>query len=51
MQSWLTAIVTFRDGAERHVSIIAGNRVLYVRGRFGRPEQLDLAGLTKIDFE
>jgi len=29
-------------GSERRTSIVAGNRVLYVQGRFGRTEKLDL---------
>jgi hypothetical protein len=43
--------LTFRDGAQRHTSIVAGNRVLYVQNGFGRREKLDLASLMKIDFE
>ena len=45
------AMVTFRDGSQRHTSIVATNRVLYVHGRFWRTEKLDLASLTRIDFE
>jgi hypothetical protein len=45
------AIFKFRDGAERQASIVAANRILYVAGHFGLTEQLDLANLTKIDFE
>jgi hypothetical protein len=45
------AIFTFKDGAEHQASVVAGNRVLYVQGRFGRTERLDLASLTKIDFK
>jgi hypothetical protein len=47
----VTAIFTFRDGAERQVSVSRWNRVLYVQGSFGRTEKLDLASLTRIDFE
>lgn len=47
----VTAIFTFRAGAERQASIIALNRVLYIRGRFGLTEKLDLASLMRIDFE
>jgi hypothetical protein len=45
------AIFTFKNGTERQASIVQVNRVLYVNGRFGRTETLDLGGLTKIDFE
>jgi hypothetical protein len=45
------AMFKFRDGAEREVSIVAANRVLYVGGWFGLTEKLDLASVTKIDFE
>ena len=47
----IQALFTFKDGSERRTSIIAWNRVLYVEGRFGRTEKLDLAKLTKMDFE
>jgi hypothetical protein len=47
----ITAMFRFRDGSECRASVIAGNRVLYVRGVFSRTEKLDLARLTKIDFE
>ncbi len=46
----IKALFSFKDGWERRTSIVAGNRVLYVQGRFGRTEKLDLASLTKIDF-
>jgi hypothetical protein len=45
------AILTFTDSPERQVSIIQGTRVIYVEGRFGRTEKLDLASLARIDFE
>jgi hypothetical protein len=45
------ATFTFKNGTERQASIVQVNRVLYVDGRFGRTEKLDLGGLTKIDFE
>lgn len=45
------AVFTFKDGLERQVSIIQWHRVLYVEGRFGRTETLDLASLARIDFE
>ena len=47
----VTAIFTLRNASERRASIIPLNRVLYVRGRFGLTERLDLARVTKIDFE
>ena len=47
----IRARLTFRDGTERQTSIVEDNRVLYIEGRFGRTEKLDLANLTKIDFE
>ena len=47
----VSATFRFKDGGERRVSIIAGNRILYVRGRFGIAERLDLASLTTMDFE
>jgi hypothetical protein len=47
----IQALFTFKDGSERRTSIIAWNRVLYIEGRFGRTEKLDLAKLTKMDFE
>lgn len=45
------ALFTLRNGVERQASIIPANRVLYVQGRFGRTEKLDLASLTRIDFD
>jgi hypothetical protein len=47
----VSAVFTFRNGVERHASIAQLNRVLYVDGRFGRTEKLDLGSLTRIDFE
>jgi hypothetical protein len=47
----VTADFTFKDGVERHVSIVELNRVLYIEGRFGLTHKLDLARLTRIDFE
>ena len=46
----IKALFTFKDGSVRETSIVEGNRVLYVQGRFGRTEKLDLASLAKIDF-
>jgi hypothetical protein len=45
------ATFKFRNGAERQASIVAMNRVLYVAGRFGLAEKLDLGSVSKIDFE
>jgi hypothetical protein len=45
------AIIKFRDGVERQASIIVANRVLYIAGPFGFTQKLDLASLTKIDFD
>ena len=45
------AVFTLKDGSERRTSIIALNRVLYIQGRFGRTEKLDLASVARIDFE
>jgi len=46
----VSAVFRFRDGAERQASIVPDNRVLYVHGRFGLTEKLDLSRLTRIDF-
>jgi hypothetical protein len=45
------AVFAFKNGMERQASIVQVNRVLYVDGRFGRTEKLDLGSLTRIDFE
>ena len=45
------AVFTLKNGTERQASIVQVNRVLYVDGRFGRTEKLDLGSLTRIDFE
>lgn len=45
------ATFSFKNGVERQASIVPVNRVLYVDGRFGRTEKLDLGSLTRIDFE
>jgi hypothetical protein len=47
----VSAVFTFKDGSQRGVSIVEGNRVLYLEGRSGRTEKLDLARLARIDFE
>ncbi len=47
----VTAIFTLRSGVVRPASVVQLNRVLYVEGRFGRTETLDLGSLTQIDFE
>jgi hypothetical protein len=45
------AVAIFKDGSRRATSIIDGNRILYVDGRSGRIERLDLSRLTQIDFQ
>ena len=45
------AMFKFRDGAEREVSIVTTNRILYIAGWFGLTEKLDLGSVSKIDFE
>ena len=45
------AVFTFKNGTEREASIRPLNRVLYIDGRLGRTEKLDLGWVTKIDFE
>jgi hypothetical protein len=47
----VTAMFRFKDGSERQVSIVAGNRVLYVRYYFGHIEKMDLGSVSRIDFE
>ena len=47
----VTAVFRFKNRVERRASVIEWHRVLYVEGRFGRTEKLDLARLTQIDFE
>ena len=47
----VTAVFTFKDGGERQASIVEWHRVLYIEGRFGLTNKLDLARLTRIDFE
>jgi len=47
----VTADFTFKDGVERHMSIVELNRVLYIEGRFGFTHTLDVGRLTRIDFE
>ncbi len=47
----VAATFTFKDGTERQAAIMVVNRVLYVQGRFGRTEKLDLGSVTAIRFE
>jgi len=47
----VTAVFTFKDGEERQAAIIAWHRVLYIEGRFGFTQKLDLARVSRIDFE
>jgi hypothetical protein len=44
-------ILKFKDGTERHVSIVSGNRMLYLQRPLGFTEKLDLGSLRRIDFE
>ena len=44
------AFFKFKNGTERTESVVADNRVLYLEGRFGRSEKLDLASLSEIAF-
>jgi hypothetical protein len=44
------AVLTFKDGSSREISINALNRVLYVGSLFWT-RQLDLTGVSQIDFE
>jgi len=45
------AVFTFRNGTECETFIRSGNRVLYIDGRFGQTEKLDLGRVTEIAFE
>ena len=47
----VSALFSFKDGSQRRSSIRAGNRILYIAKRFGRTERLDLARVTRIQFE
>jgi hypothetical protein len=47
----VTAVFRFKDGGERQTSIIKWHRVLYIEGRWGLTQTLDLARLTRLDFE
>ena len=47
----VTAVFTFKDGRQRQASVIAWHRVLYIEGPLGLTGRLDLAGLTRVDFE
>jgi hypothetical protein len=47
----VTAYFTFKDGTERQASIIHEHRILYIRERFGPIDKLDLASITRIDFD
>jgi hypothetical protein len=46
----IQASLRFKDGTEGHTLIVEDNRVLYIQGRLGRTEKLDLANVTNIDF-
>jgi len=44
------AIFNLKSGEESQESVVAGNRVLYVKDGRGRREKLDLAGISRISF-
>ena len=44
------AIFSLKSGGESHESVVAGNRVLYVKDGRGRHEKLDLADVSRISF-
>jgi hypothetical protein len=44
------ATFRFENGTQRQVSVVPDNRVLYVQGRFGASERLDLANLDRVEF-
>jgi len=44
------AIFNFKNGEERQESVVAANRVLYVKDARGRHEKLDLANISQISF-
>lgn len=46
----VTVTLGFKNGVHTRESIAADNRVLYIEGRFGSSEKLDIAGLSRIDF-
>jgi hypothetical protein len=47
----VTAVFRFKDGGERRTSIIEWHRVLYIEGRWGLTQKLDLARMSRLDFE
>jgi hypothetical protein len=47
----ITPTFRFKDGSERQAPIIAVNRVLYAQRSFGFTDKIDLASVSKIDFE
>jgi hypothetical protein len=42
--------VRFKDGAERRLSIVPLNRVLYIQGPKGAAEKMDLARVRSVEF-
>lgn len=44
------AVFRFKDGAERRLSIVPLNRVLYIQGPSGAAEKLDLAKVKAVEF-
>ena len=44
------ALIRFKDGAERRLSIVPLNRVLYIQGPSGSAQKIDLAKLKSVEF-
>jgi hypothetical protein len=44
------AIFDFKNGGESQESVVAGNRVLYVKDGHGRQQKLDLGDISRISF-
>jgi hypothetical protein len=47
----MAAVFTFKGGRQRQASVIEWHRVLYVEGPLGLTSKLDLARVTRVDFE
>jgi hypothetical protein len=47
----VAAVFMFKDGRQRQASVIEWHRVLYVEGPFWLASRLDLARVTRVDFE
>jgi hypothetical protein len=44
------ALLVFKDGSERRLSVVPLNRVVYLKGRLGGYERLDLAQVRSLEF-